>query len=115
MAYNKRDVGGQKETLAVLFLEKQGFRILDRNYYTRHGELDIVAMDGEYLVFAEVKYRRDSDYGTPAQAVIARKQRHLQYAARTYLYEKKLDFDSPIRFDVIEISGEEINIIKNAF
>ena len=54
----KRDVGGQKETLAVLFLEKQGFRILDRNYYTRHGELDIVAMDGEYLVFAEVKYRR---------------------------------------------------------
>ena len=112
---NKRKVGAEKEALAVQFLKEQGMQILDRNYYFAGGELDIIALDGEYLVFIEVKYRKDTMYGFPAEAVTKAKQKKLIFGANRYRYEHRISFDKPCRFDVIAICGEEITRIENAF
>ena len=66
---NKRKTGAEYEEKAASWLEKQGMRILEKNYRCREGEIDLVAMDGSYLVFVEVKYRRDQHAGHPAEAV----------------------------------------------
>lgn len=112
---NKRQLGTQKETVAAAYLEKEGYEIVERNYYTRHGEIDIIAKEEEYLVFVEVKYRSDKDYGTPAQNINKAKIKHLEYSARAYLYLKGYPDNTPVRFDVVEILGSEINLIRNAF
>ena len=74
---NKRKIGGEKEELAVGFLKEKGIRILERNYYFPGGELDIIAKDGEYLVFIEVKYRKTASYGQPWEAVSNNKQKKI--------------------------------------
>jgi len=83
---------------------------------TPFGEIDIVAKDNDYTVFIEVKTRLSSSYGEPAEAVDYIKRKHLINSARYYISENKL-FDTPIRFDVVEVFGEEkkINHIENAF
>lgn len=101
--------------MASLFLEKQGIDILDRNFYTRHGEIDIVGKDKEYLVFFEVKYRRDDYYGDPLEAVSFPKQKRIRNAARVYLYLNHYPEATYIRFDCIGIKGSDITWIKSAF
>ena len=66
---NKREVGAAYEEAAAVFLEKNGVRILERNFRCRQGEIDLIGRDGEYLVFFEVKYRKNADAGLPAEAV----------------------------------------------
>jgi len=112
---NKRGVGKDKEEEAVYFLKEKGLRILDTNYNTRHGEIDIVALDDKYLVFAEVKFRSKNIYGSPLEAVTLRKQRSIKNAARVYLYLKDYPEDTYIRFDCIGISEDGIQWIRNAF
>lgn len=112
---NKRRVGNQKEELAVNFLLEQGMQILERNYFFSGGELDIIAKDKEYLVFVEVKYRKNTGYGFPSEAVTATKQKKMILGAKKYMYERRIAYDTPCRFDVISICGEEINRIENAF
>lgn len=112
---NKRQIGEQAESIACRFLTLNEYKILDRNFYTRGGEIDIIARDGEYLVFVEVKYRKDASYGNPGYAVNQTKQRKIQQTAGVYIKKKGLSFDQPIRFDVVEIVGEKIRVIKNAF
>lgn len=112
---NKRKIGGEKEELAVGFLKEKGVRILDRNYYFPGGELDIIAKDGEYLVFIEVKYRKSLQYGFPTEAVTVSKQKKIILGARKYRYEHKISSGVPCRFDVISICGNEIEHIENAF
>lgn len=112
---NKREMGGRYEALAAEYLEKAGYEILEKNYHDRYGEIDLIARDGGYLVFIEVKYRSDRRKGDPAEAVTARKQQHIRHTARYYLYTHRLGEDTACRFDVVSILGGEIHLIKDAF
>ncbi|MCI8294113.1 MAG: YraN family protein [Hespellia sp.] len=111
---NKRAVGAAYERLASQYLEESGYRILEQNYRCRSGEIDLIALDGEYLVFCEVKYRKNLCTGHPLEAVNEKKQRIISKCAGHYIMGHHLG-DRPCRFDVIGICGEEITLVKNAF
>ena len=112
---NCRKLGAQYEEKAAAYLEGQGYTILHRNYRCRMGELDLVALDGEVVVFVEVKYRSTNESGLPEEAVDLRKQRQICRVAAWYLTEKGLDIYTPCRFDVVAIEGEEIRLYRDAF
>lgn len=114
-AENKRKIGREKEELAEEYLREQGYEILDMNFYGRFGEIDIIARDGETLVFAEVKYRKSERFGNSLEAVDTRKQKKICQTALYYLARHHISDSVPCRFDVIGITGEEITHIKNAF
>ena len=101
----KKETGDEGETLAVNFLEKHGYKILERNFRAKHVEIDIVcqdpSMDNE-LVFVEVKTRKTEEFGDPLDAVSERKISHVKRGAEAYLYYRNLD-DAPCRIDVISI------------
>jgi putative endonuclease len=101
-----RLIGDDGERNAVSFLERQGFAILDRNYTFHHGEIDVVAKDGDVLVFVEVKMRRSARFGSPEDAVTPAKQELLRRTAEGYVQEKKLNNIS-CRFDVVAINVEK--------
>ncbi|MBU3876287.1 YraN family protein [Faecalicatena sp. AGMB00832] len=111
---NNRKVGTDYEQAVGYYLEQQGYLILEFNYRCRLGEIDMIAVDGEYLVFCEVKYRQDGKKGSPLEAVDVRKQRTIYQCASYYLAVQGID-DMPCRFDVIGIEGGQIMHIKNAF
>lgn len=90
------------EDLACQYLEKQGYKILERNFEARQGEIDIIALDKNELVFIEVKTRTNINYGKPAEAVNNNKQKHLIKTVEYYLYSRKLENEF-VRIDVIEI------------
>ncbi len=113
--YNKRAIGSDWEKRACLYLKEQRYTILEQNYYTRHGEIDIIARDEYYLVFIEVKYRTSTKKGLPEEAVTQRKQHSIINAARYYLFRHGISFDTPCRFDVIVILDDTITLYKNAF
>ena len=102
MTIERLRLGNSGEEIAGKFLEKSGYRIIARNYRCKLGEIDIIARDGETLVFIEVKTRTDSAFGSPAAAVTVRKQRQIGKAAQWYLAEHGLH-EAPARFDVIAI------------
>ena len=111
--------GNQGEALAVAFLTNANHRICERNYKKQSGEIDLITLDGDTLVFVEVKYRKNLDYGYPREAVTVAKQRRISKTALWYIKEKKL-YDCNVRFDVIEIyfdkDGQQIiNHLENAF
>ena len=112
---NKRSLGTKKEELAAQYLEQRGLRILTRNFYFRGGEVDLIAMDGEYLCFIEVKYRKNLAYGYPEESVTVTKQKKIQQGARLYIYKNRYPTDIPCRFDVISVCRDEITWIQNAF
>lgn len=112
---NKRKIGTKYETLAVNYLRQCGYQILERNFYCKFGEIDIVAKKDVYLVFVEVKYRSSTDYGAPQEAVDVRKQRRISNASSYYLYRHHCTADTPVRFDVVAVTGDEIRLIENAF
>ena len=114
-AGNNRKIGAEKEKKAGRYLETQGYHILEYNFYSRYGEIDLVAKDGEYLVFAEVKYRSSIRYGFPEEAVDYRKQYRIRKTAMLYIAKNEKSFDCPVRFDVISILGTKITHIKDAF
>lgn len=90
-------------------------QVIQRNYRTRTGEIDLIARDGRYLVFVEVKYRADDRKGTPLEAVDLRKQRMIIRTARHFLMRYRYDAQTPCRFDVVGITGGQITHVKNAF
>lgn len=112
---NKRRVGGLYEQLAAEYLEKQGLHIKERNYRCRFGEIDLIATDGRYLVFVEVKYRCNAGSGSPLAAVDAAKQRNISRVAGQYLLTRVHALDVPCRFDVVGFEGTKPQWIKNAF
>lgn len=112
---NRRTVGSEKEELAACYLIEHGYTILERNFRAKNSELDIIAKDNDYIVFAEVKYRRNAEYGYPEEAVNKKKQQLIISAALFYMYRNNLSVDIPYRFDVIVICGDELRHIKNAF
>ena len=111
----KRDFGNTGENLATEYLEKQGYTILERNFYCKQGEIDIIAKDKNEIVFIEVKSRSNKLFGIPSEAVTKQKIKHLFKTARYFLYKNKM-INEYIRFDVVEIlikSGKfNINHIK---
>ena len=112
---NTREEGSRKEEEAAAYLEAAGFEILEKNFRSRQGELDIVAREGRYLVFVEVKYRHSGRSGDPAEAVNARKQQRMISTARYYLKTRGLPADTPCRFDVVGIEGDAVRLLQNAF
>jgi putative endonuclease len=96
------DLGGRGERIAAAYLTNAGLRVLDRNWRCRDGELDLVARDGDILVFCEVKTRRGIGFGHPAEAVTRAKQRRLRTLAQRWLAAH--DEHAPdLRFDVVGV------------
>ncbi len=112
---NKRAVGTGKEDEAARFLQECGLKIRELNFRNRFGEIDIIASDGEYIVFVEVKYRKTAAKGHPEEAVDFRKAKVISKVADYYMVCKKLPSDTKVRFDVVAIEGDQIRWHKNAF
>ena len=111
-------LGRRGERAAEKYLRRNGYRIVARNYRAAGAEIDIVAMDGDTLVFVEVKTRRSRDAGAPEEAVDERKQKQIRRAAEIFATRYRAD-DVTMRFDIIAVdaSGErlEIELLRNAF
>jgi len=101
----RQTLGEQGEELACRTLHRAGYEILARRYRTRHGEIDIVALDGATLVFVEVKTRRGQRFGSGAEAVTLWKQRRIARMAEDFLLRRRL-YDRPCRFDVVAVDLE---------
>lgn len=112
---NTRLTGDYYEVLAEEYLVKQGYRILERNFRCKLGEVDIIAMQDATLVFVEVKYRADCLHGQPSDAVNYKKQVRISNVASYYVYTHKQYANYNCRFDVVSIVGSEITLYKNAF
>ena len=117
---NKRSIGNIGEDIAVRWLVKnKNYNILDRNYSTGYGEIDIIAEDGKALVFIEVKFRNGTDFGYPYEAVNKNKQCRICKAALQYVQKKYNTADINIRFDVVELIKKDgvyyIRYTENAF
>lgn len=112
---NKRNVGDRYEQLAVKYLVSQGYEILERNFRNKYGEIDIIARDGNYLAFIEVKYRKSISGGNPFEAVNYSKQRRITRTALYYCAKNSITEYTPMRFDVVGILDEKIELFKNAF
>ena len=117
---NKRSIGNIGEDIAVKWLVKnKNYNILDRNYSTGYGEIDIIAEDGKALVFIEVKFRNGTDLGYPYEAVNKNKQCRICKAALQYVQKKYNTADINIRFDVVELIKKDgvyyIRYTENAF
>jgi len=115
----KKILGGNGENLAEIFLKKHGYRILDRNYRTPFGELDIVASQDDAIAFIEVKTRRSHTCGNPLDSITWKKKLSLTKSALFYLGQTQYRF-STYRFDAVSIimnstDDNKIEIVKNAF
>lgn len=113
------DLGRRGEALAARELEKRGYRIVDRRWRCRLGELDLVAWDGDVLVIVEVKARSRLDFGRPVDAVDRDKQRRLRRLALAYLKARKLHGVS-VRFDVVGVTAlpgqkPRVEVLRDAF
>lgn len=113
-----RDSGDAAEAHAQDFLEQRGLRLLHRNWACRSGELDLVMLDGDTVVFVEVRYRRHAGWGGALASVDARKQQKLIRAAQLFLQKESRWARHPCRFDVVALGAheaDESNWIRNAF
>jgi putative endonuclease len=115
---NKITTGKEGEKIAVAYLKKNGYHIVEINFRCPIGEIDIVAKEKNDLVFVEVKTRKSIDLGYPEQAVGIRKQKKMSQLALWYLQKRKID-DANARFDIVAVTlipnKNEVRLIKNAF
>lgn len=122
MKKNNKKIGKKGEDIACNFLENNKYKVIERNFRCRQGEIDIIVYDEntKEIVFVEVKSRTNLKCGEPRQAVQKIKQKHIKQVANYYIYMYRL-YDIPARFDVIEIlfynktNTYKINQIKQAF
>jgi putative endonuclease len=122
MVNERKKLGNRGEKIAAKFLRKQGYRIIEKNYNSRLGEIDIVAKEDESIAFVEVKTRRSTDFGLPEEALSYDKRRRLSKLALGYLAHRRIK-DTNCRFDVVSILMDtnkvrkvnHIKLIKNAF
>ncbi|MFC1837373.1 YraN family protein [Thermodesulfobacteriota bacterium] len=123
MTFQKKKLGAKGEEIAGRYLKGRGYRIIERNYRSRLGEIDIIAEQGQDLVFIEVKTRTDILFGTPFESITVQKQKQLAKVALEYLGKEDIQ-DRPARFDVIGIRLKgvddtfheaEIELLQNAF
>lgn len=119
MTISTTQLGRKGEDLAAAFLTQRGYRILERNYRNRLGEIDIIALHRDTVCFIEVKARSSDDLGTPLEAITIYKQRKIIKVALTYLKFKGL-YDALARFDVVSVFLDNplkprMDILQNAF
>lgn len=119
MSLERKKLGADTEFLAAQFLNEKGFKVVERNFRCSIGEIDLIALDVQTLVFVEVKSRRSLRFGAPSQAVNWQKQKRLFRLAQWYLKLKKIQ-DKPCRFDVVSVYAPDegkpqIKHIPNAF
>lgn len=117
MLNRHQQYGQQGEQIAAAFLKKRGYKILERNYRTPLGEIDIIAKQGRTIVFVEVKSRKTDRFGSPKESITRAKQARLTRTALCYLKETD-QMDVSARFDVVIVRGDdkkETEIITNAF
>lgn len=107
------DLGKEGEEIAIDYLLSKGYKILEKNFRTSFGEIDIIAKHGDYIVVIEVKTRMSDRFGEPQLSVNRKKQEKLKKLALFYL--TRLGKDHPVRFDVIAIKNSKIEHIENAF
>jgi len=123
MTFKKKRLGARGEEIAARYLKKRGYRIVDRNYRNRIGEIDIIAEQGGSLVFVEVRTRSDIVFGSPFESVTVQKQQQLSKVALEYINQKGCH-DRAARFDVVGVklqagadnAGEAtVELLQNAF
>lgn len=119
-----REQGEYTESLACQYLENKGFKLIEKNFNCRLGEIDLIMKDSDSLVFVEVRYRRSNNFGSGAESVTASKQAKLIKTASLYLQQHAKLNKYPSRFDIVSITGfietDDINNIdfdwiENAF
>ena len=125
-SYNKKtavSIGALGEEAAALALKKRGYKIIERNYRSKMGEIDIIAKDGQYTCFVEVRLRKTNSFGSPADSITEGKRNRIIKTAQLYAIQKGI-CDTPMRFDVVLINAEasgdalknvDLEIIKDAF
>jgi len=113
--------GKEGEKAAVKFLKKRGYRIIEKNYHNKSGEIDIIGEQDQVLVFIEAKSRADTEYGDPLEAVTPYKQRKIGQVARGFMAQYRIE-NRDCRFDVVGIKGKpnepkswEVELIQDAF
>lgn len=111
---NNRRIGGAQEARAMLELERLGYKILEKNFRCRIGEIDMIALHKGYLVFIEVKYRKNSKAGFAAEAVTWKKQQTISRVADYYIRTHCKKIPS-CRFDVVALDGEAVTVYESAF
>lgn len=111
---SKREEGTLGEEQAAKTLKREGYRIIETNFRTRFGEIDIIAEEKGCLVFVEVKKRNTDTFGDPFHAINARKRQHMIKSALFYMKRHNC-FNRPVRFDVVGIEKDRVTIIRNAF
>jgi putative endonuclease len=109
------EYGQRGEALAARWYERNGFTIVARNWRCRIGEIDLILRRGHMLVVAEVKARRSGAFGVPALAVTPTKQQRLRRLAAAWLAEHRVGRRMSVRFDVVAITGDDIDVYENAF
>ena len=118
MPNNRQKLGQTGESLAAWYLKKNGYNIIEQNYRTPLGEIDIIAREKKIIVFVEVKSRRSNRFGNPKWAVTPQKQRKISRVALQYLKSTR-QMNISARFDVVAVSSNRdeprIEIVKNAF
>ena len=111
---NTKVLGTQGESVAVKFLKDKKYKILKQNFITKIGEIDIIAQTKDIIVFVEVKSRKSVRFGYPREAINLAKQNKIRTVATQYLLANKL-MNSKVRFDCIEVLGDQITHIENCF
>ncbi|WDV47681.1 YraN family protein [Clostridiaceae bacterium M8S5] len=117
MKTNNKEQGQKGEDIAIKYLKKLKYKILERNYAKKTGEIDIIAKDKEIVVFIEVKARKSDNYGNPSDAVNTAKQKNIIKTALLYQSINKLN-NTQFRFDIVEVfmhKKDKINHLINAF
>ena len=111
---NKRSKGKEYEEKSRKYLESIDVKILDTNYQSTFGEVDIIGYDNTTLVFFEVKYRKNTIFGLPQEAIDKKKQKKIYMTAKDFIKKNRLENEN-IRFDAIVFLGEKLEWIKNIF
>ena len=111
--------GREGESAALTFLKKKGYRILEKNFRTKVGEIDIIAEQDGVIVFIEVKARASHEFGHPFTAITPAKQKKIIQTAKSFLARKRIS-DKPMRFDVVALTSDgpdswQIELLENAF
>lgn len=116
----KREIGFEFEKLAKKYLIEKGMRYIESNFYTRYGEIDLIFTDKDekILVFVEVRYRKNNEFGEPLETINEKKQEKIVISSQIYIKNRK--WKQNVRYDVIgikkdKLGNNKINWIKNAF
>lgn len=111
--YFKQEYGKEGEDFAAKYLEENGYKILERNFACKRGEIDIIALQNNQIIFIEIKTRTSIKYGLPAEAVTETKLKHLYKTAEYYLITRNLFGNIDTRIDVIEVYKSKNNLRLN--